>query len=106
MSLGVNLLCSYNSRTVASDFFSRSMAYLVSGSWPLKQCQIYVLTCIVDLKSNQLVVGYSQKPSPLSHLHTCRKAATVGQKGCSLSSGSFSHLVACSVTSGTMNIRL
>lgn len=34
------------------------MAYLVSDSWPPEQCQEWFQSHGVDLKGNQIVVGY------------------------------------------------
>ena len=57
MSLGVIwLLCCFN-KTVVFCFSLKYLAYLVSGSWSLKQYQAWVPSLWVGLKSNQLVVG-------------------------------------------------
>ena len=42
-------------------FCSRSLGYLVSCSWSIRQCQIWVLSLGVGFKSNQALVGYSYK---------------------------------------------
>ena len=40
-------------------FYSRSLSCLVSGLWPPKQCQVWVPSHGMHLKSNQILVGYS-----------------------------------------------
>lgn len=42
-------------------FYRRSLSYLVSGSWPPKQCQVSVPSHGVGLKSCQILVSYSHK---------------------------------------------
>lgn len=42
-------------------FYPQSLAYLVSGSWPPRQCQEWVPSHGLGLKSNQILVGYSHK---------------------------------------------
>lgn len=41
-------------------FYPRSLAYLVSGFWPAKQCHIMGSAHGVDVKSNQ-IVGHCHK---------------------------------------------
>ena len=49
-------------------FSPRSLSYFVSSSWSSKQCWVWVPSCGMGLKSNQLLVGYFHK---LCHL-ACR----------------------------------
>jgi hypothetical protein len=39
--------------------------YIVSGSWAPELCRAWVLYYVLGLKSNQMVVGYSQYAVPL-----------------------------------------
>lgn len=42
-------------------FYPRSLGYLVSGSWSPKQCQVWVLSHGMGLKSKQTLASYSYK---------------------------------------------
>jgi hypothetical protein len=38
-----------------------SLGHLVSGSWSPRQYLVWVLSCVVGFKSNQILVAYTQK---------------------------------------------
>lgn len=40
-------------------FYPTSMRSIVSGSWSLKQCWVYVISPGVQIKSCQILAGYS-----------------------------------------------
>lgn len=69
-------------------FYYMSLGYLVSGSWSLKQCPVWVPSGGVDLQSNQILVGYFHK-----HCATTALACHAGRRTPLQIKGSMAGLV-------------
>ena len=79
MSLGVILLLrSFSNGSVW--FPPTSQAYLVSGSWPPKQCQALAPSHGKDLKTNQEWLGIPITFVPLLYQHVMQEGLCCGSK--------------------------
>ena len=84
MSLGlILLLLLFFFKKSGISSYPRFLGYLISGYWSLKQCQVWVSSCGVGIKSNQTSVSSSSKFCTTSALaHVADRTDCRSKHGC------------------------